>query len=173
MRGRGRRGCRPFLLRLFSSTRRVQKSISICRWCGDGATIYTLYHALCLKIKRNNFIKECLPYNRAVSFPEGKDAPLAISCTFFKQLIRASYKFPKENVFVSSRGFMHIGLLLTICKASTDGCRTSSPRNIRQIESRAPLFAGAFLRKTHRIGPVDRIRSDGRHKRPVLGFAAL
>jgi len=35
------------------------------------------------------------------------------SCPFFHQLIRASYKFPRENVFAISFAFMHIGLLLT------------------------------------------------------------
>jgi hypothetical protein len=46
-----------------------------------------------------------------VSDPEGKGRWNATSCPFLEQLIRTSYKFQRENVFVSIRAFMHIGLL--------------------------------------------------------------
>jgi hypothetical protein len=47
-------------------------------------------------------------------------------CLFSQQLICASYKFPRENVFVSVSGFMHIGLLLTNLKTklATIGCHS-------------------------------------------------
>jgi hypothetical protein len=84
----------------------------------------TLSFWLCPKNKRNNFSTKSLPYNPAVRLSEGKDTRHADSCPFFQQLIRASYKFPRENVFVSSLAFMHIGLLLTNrkAKASKAGC---------------------------------------------------
>jgi hypothetical protein len=62
---------------------------------------------------RKNFIRERPIYNPAVSVIEGKGNPHRVICAFLKQLIRASYKFPSENVFVSINGFMHIGLLLS------------------------------------------------------------
>jgi hypothetical protein len=48
----------------------------------------------------------------------------AVLCLFFQQLIRASYKLPRENVFASAFRFMHIGLLLTNnkTKLATIGC---------------------------------------------------
>jgi hypothetical protein len=70
-------------------------------------------HIVCLKNKRNNFIRERPIYNPAVSVAEGKGNLHAVCCSLLKQLIRASYKFPSENVFVSINGFMHIGLLLS------------------------------------------------------------
>jgi hypothetical protein len=80
--------------------------------CGQLATNPVISRSVCLKNERKNFVKECRIYNPAVSDPEGKDNLHATSCPFFKRLIRASYKFKKENVFVSIRAFMHIGLLL-------------------------------------------------------------
>jgi hypothetical protein len=63
-------------------------------------------HIVCLKNKRNNFIRELPIYHPAVSVPEGRGNLRAIICSLLKQLIRASYKFPSENVFVSINGFM-------------------------------------------------------------------
>jgi DMSO reductase anchor subunit len=40
----------------------------------------------------------------------------AVLCLFFQQLIRASSKLSRENVFATAFAFMHIGLLLTIRK---------------------------------------------------------
>jgi hypothetical protein len=59
-----------------------------------------------------NSASEWRIYNPAVSDPEGKGNAYAAVCTFFNQFIRANYKFQKENVFVSIRALMHIGLLL-------------------------------------------------------------
>jgi hypothetical protein len=86
-----------------------------CRFgdcCGQLATEFLFSLFVCLKNKRKDFIAESRPYNRAVSIPEGNGAIHAILRLFLLQFIRASYKSPRENVFVSIRAFMHIGLLL-------------------------------------------------------------
>jgi hypothetical protein len=59
-----------------------------------------------------------------VRFSRGKARAHADFCAFFQQLIRASYKFPRQNVFVSALAFMHIGLLLTNPRdaLATSGC---------------------------------------------------
>jgi hypothetical protein len=66
-----------------------------------------------LKKQAKNSISERRIYHSAMSVLKGKSVLRAASCRFFRQLICAGYKFPRENVFVSIKTFMHIGLLLS------------------------------------------------------------